>query len=142
MFLEWEALFQDECRQQVRDNQSRGDTPWGFNELFGQEDFSTGAQQATQSAGYYEQVLLCATQAWDRLTPPSGSQDPASSLISLHQKPREPLSDFILRTKMSLERKIPNPTARDLLLIGMTSEARLACQGLQEEHHDRWIVAT
>jgi hypothetical protein len=47
---------------------------------------------------------------------------------------------------MSLERKIPNPTARDLLLKtivweGMTSESRLACQGLREEHHDRWIVA-
>ena len=119
---------------------SRGDIPGGFKELFGQEDLSTGAQQATQPAGYYEQVCLCATQAWDRLTPPSGSQDPASSLLSLQQKPGEPLSDFILRTKMSLERKIPNPTARDLLLIGMTSEARLACQGLQEEHHDRWIV--
>ena len=92
--------------------------------------------------GYYEQVCLCATQAWDRLTPPSGSQDPASSLLSLQQKPGEPLSDFILRTKMSLERKIPNPTARDLLLKtivweGMTSESRLACQGLREEHHDR-----
>ena len=66
--------------------------------------------------GYYEQVCLCATQAWDRLTPLSGSQDLASSLLSLQQKPGEPLSDFILRTKISLERKIPNLTARDLLL--------------------------
>ena len=41
--LEWEALFWDECLQQVRQNQGRGDTPWGFNELFGQADFSTGA---------------------------------------------------------------------------------------------------
>ena len=70
-----------------------------------------------------------------------------SMIFSLHQKPREPLSDFILRTKMSLERKIPNPTARDLLLKtivweGMTSESGLACQGLREEHHDRWTVAT
>ena len=136
MFLEWNGI-QDECGQQVRQNQSRGDTPWSFNELFGQEDLSTGAEQATQPAGYYEQVCLCATQAWDRLTPPSGSQDPASSLLSLQQKPGVPLPDFILGTKMSLERKIPNPTARDLLLIGMTSECRLACQGLQEEHHDR-----
>jgi hypothetical protein len=40
---------------------------------------------------------------------------PASFLLSLYQKPREPLYDFILRTKMSLNRKIPKPTARDLL---------------------------
>ncbi|XP_076779871.1 uncharacterized protein LOC143438151 [Arvicanthis niloticus] len=148
MFLEWEAYYRDECLQQVRQNQGReDDTPWGFKELFGQEDFSTGAQQASQPTGYYDQVRLCATQAWNRLTPPSGSQDPAHSLLSLHQKPGESLSDFILRTKMSLERKISNPTARDLLLKtivweGMTSESRLACQGLREEHHDRWIVAT
>jgi hypothetical protein len=47
---------------------------------------------------------------------------------------------------MSGERKISNPTARDLLLKtivweGMTSESRQACQGLLEEHHGRWIVA-
>lgn len=78
---------------------------------------------------------------------PRGSPDPTYSLLSFHQNPRESLSDFILRIKMSLERKISNPTARDLLLKlivweGMTSESRLACQGLWEEHHDRWIVAT
>jgi hypothetical protein len=49
---------------------------------------------------------------------------------------------------MSLEIKFPKPTARDLLLLktteweGMTSECRLACQGLWEEHHDRWTVET
>ena len=43
MFLEWEALFWDEFCQQVRQNQGRCDSPWGFNELFGQADFSTGA---------------------------------------------------------------------------------------------------
>ena len=100
------------------------------------------SQQGTMS--WSASVL---TQAWDRLIPPSGSQDPASSLLSLHQKLGEHLSDFILRTKMSLERKIPTPIARNLLLKtivweDMTSEIRLACQGLQEEHHDRWIVAT
>jgi len=56
-----------------------------------------------------------------------------SSLLSLHQKPGEILSDFILGTKMSLERKIPNPTARDLVLKtivweGTTFESKLACQ--------------
>ena len=81
------------------------------------------------------------------VTLPWGSLDPTSSLLFLGQKPGEPLSDFILRTKMSLERKIPNPTARYRLLKtivweGMTSESRLDCQGLWEEHHDRWIVAT
>jgi hypothetical protein len=48
---------------------------------------------------------------------------------------------------MSLERKIPNPTSRHLLLKtivweGMTSESTLAFQALQEEHHEMWIVAT
>ena len=49
---------------------------------------------------------------------------------------------------MSLERKIPNPIARDLLLKtivweDVTSEFRLACQGiLLEDYHNRWIVAT
>lgn len=47
---------------------------------------------------------------------------------------------------MNLERKIPNPTARDLLKTiiweGMTSESRIACQRLWEEQHDRWVVAT
>lgn len=40
---------------------------------------STAAQQVTQAAGYYDQVCLCAMQAWDRLTPPSGLKDPAFS---------------------------------------------------------------
>jgi hypothetical protein len=89
---------------------------------------------------YYEQV----TFVQPKLGIGSVSQDSTSSLLSFHQKPREPLSDFTLRTKLSLERKIPNPTARDLLLLktivweGMT---RLACQGLQKECHDRWIKA-
>jgi hypothetical protein len=105
--------------------------------------FPLGHNRQTQPAGYYEQVCLCATQAWDRLTPPSGSQDPSFSLLSLQQKPGEPLSDFILITKMRLERKIPNPKARYFLLKafiweGMTSDYRLACQDLREEHyHDR-----
>ena len=67
-----------------------------------------------QPTGYYEQIRLCATQAWDRLTPPSVLEDPVSSLLFLLQKPGKPLSDFILRTRMSLERKILNPTDRDL----------------------------
>lgn len=87
-----------------------------FDELFGQEDFSTGAQQATQLAGYFEQVHLCATQVWDRLTLPSGSEDPASSLLCFNQKLEELLSNFILRTRTSLERNIPKPTPRNLLL--------------------------
>jgi hypothetical protein len=124
-------------------------TPHGVWMSSGQEDFSTGAQQATQPAWYYEQVTS-ATQTWDRLTPLSDTEDPASSLLS--QSPwvlslENPLSDFILRTRMGLERKIPSPTARDLLLKtivweGMTPESRLACQGLWEEHHNRRIVTT
>jgi hypothetical protein len=142
MFLEWEALFQA-LPSQVRQNWDPGHTPWGFNELFGKEERFPGAQQETQPPEYYEQVHLCAIQAWDRFTPPSGSQDPASSLLPLHQKSEEPLYAFILRTRMSLE-KNPNLTARDLLLKtivweDMTSESRLACQGLWQEHHDRWI---
>jgi hypothetical protein len=77
--LQRKTLFQDECLQEVKQNQDQGDTLWGFKELFGQEDFSTAAQQVTQAAGYYEQVCLCAMQAWDRLTPPSGLEDPAFS---------------------------------------------------------------
>lgn len=83
----------------------------------------------------------------------TGSPRPQAwkTLLSPHefscQNPGEPLSDFTLRTRMSLEREIPNPTSRDLLLKhiiweGITSGPRLACQGLQEEHYDRWIVAT
>ena len=52
----------------------------------------------------------------DRLTLPSGSKDFAFTMLSLHQKPREPLSDFILRTRLSLERKFSNLRSRDLFL--------------------------
>ena len=69
---------------------------------------------------------------------------PPLSLTFFCQMPRELLADFILRTRMSLEGKIPNPTTRDLFLKttvweGMTSECRLACQGLWEEH-DNMII--
>lgn len=50
------------------------DIPLGFDELFGQGDFSTGAKQATQPAGHYVQVCLCATQLWGRLTHPQAQR--------------------------------------------------------------------
>jgi hypothetical protein len=48
---------------------------------------------------------------------------------------------------MSLERKNSDPATGDLLLKniiweGMTSESRLGCQGLKDEHYDRWVLAT
>jgi hypothetical protein len=52
-----------------------------------------------------------------RVIVPSGSKDHISSLHSLPQKPGEPLSDFILRTRKRIKRKNPNPTARVPLLF-------------------------
>lgn len=93
--------------------------------------FFTGAQQAAQPAGYYDQVCLCELQAWDRIILPSSLQDPASSLLFLRQKLEESLSLTILRNKTSSERKTPDPTDRNLLLKNiiwedMASECRLA----------------
>lgn len=153
LFLQWEALYRDECLQQARKNNSQNqgqNTPpitWTYDALFGQGDFATGVQQAPLPAGYFDQVRLCALQAWDRMTSPSTSEEGGLSLLHLRQGPEEALTDFILRTRASLERKISDPAARGLLLNtiiweGMTPEHRQACQGLKNEHFDKWIVAT
>jgi hypothetical protein len=98
--------------------------------------FSTEAWKAIQPLAYYEQVHIRANQDWDSVIVPSVSKDPTFSLPSLPQNLGEPLSDFILRTRTSLERKIPNPTARVLLLkittwLGIISDYRLSCWGIQ-----------
>jgi hypothetical protein len=82
MFLEWEALFQDERHQQVGQNREEAtDTPRGFKELFGQEAFSTGAQQATQEQDTMSRSAS-ATQAWAGSPHPQGHKTPTLSIQS------------------------------------------------------------
>lgn len=62
-------------------------------------------QQATQPREYFDQVHLCALRAWDHINPDSASQHWDSLLLHLRQRPEETLSDFVLRTNLSLESK-------------------------------------
>lgn len=131
--MQWEALYQDECIQQATQNANQSNTIWDYDALFRQGNWSIVIQQAGLLPGYYDQVCHCALQAWDQISP--YSRPPSdSSLILLRQRPDDPISVFILRARVSLERKITYPGARDILLWnivweGMTSECHHACAG-------------
>lgn len=146
LFLQWEAFFRDECLQQARRN-TEGQPDWNFDALFGTGCLSTGILQAEARfpPGYFDQVRLCAMQAWDRLTPPTG-ESPAP-ILSLCQERDESLSKFITRVQASLERKFSDPNARQLLLKtivweGMLPDFRQACLSLKNETPSQWILAT
>lgn len=68
-------------------------------------------------------------------------------MLFFPQKLGEALSDFILIVQRRLERQKSYPAIVELLLKtiiwdGMTSESRVACQDLKDEHCDKWVVTT
>jgi hypothetical protein len=58
--------------------------------ILAREHFPQEPNKQHSQWGILDQACLCLLQAWDRITPPlSGSQDPAFSMLFLHQKPEE-----------------------------------------------------
>ena len=93
---------------------------WGFNELLGQGKV-TSPQKHNRLPNLHTPLH-------------APSQDGDSLLFFLWQILEETLSDFVLRTNLSLEIKIPDSMGREVLLKsivwgGVNLEHWLVCQG-------------